>query len=105
MVNMKVSPEEAKEEYSDSAMADAPEYPYGLCISLDDEALKKLGISELPQIGQVMSLAARVEVKSASGYKTMKGDIENRVELQITDMQLGSELAHSDPANKLYGGS
>ena len=52
MVNMKMSATEAKEYGGEATMAsDAPEYPYGLCIRLDDDALEKLGITALPAIG------------------------------------------------------
>ena len=46
LVNMKMSAEETK-EYSGVEM-EAPQYPYGLSIDLDDGALEKLGITALP---------------------------------------------------------
>lgn len=68
-------------------------YPYGLCIRLDTEALKKLGLDQLPKPGKTMTLTARVVVKSASLDERMDGKDHKSLELQIEAMALdaGSE--------------
>jgi len=82
--------------------SDKQEYPWGLTIRLDNESLKKLGITDLPGVGEEMFLSAKVEVTEVSehsradGKEPMKG-----VSLQITDM--GLEGANTDKAKKLYG--
>ena len=52
MADMKISDKERKEMYvgptAPSSMQKGPKYPWGLEIRLDDEALKKLGLDELP---------------------------------------------------------
>lgn len=105
LVDMKMSAEEAKEQYEPTA-ADAPEYPYGLQLSLDEEGLARLGITTPPAVGTVMTLTARVEVCSTSAYKTQGGDNESSTSLQITAMQLSgaSDSAGQDAASVLYGG-
>lgn len=102
-VDMKMSAEEAKEQYEPSAV-DAPEYPYGLRISLDDDALEKLGITQLPAVGSKMQLSATVEVCSTSAYSTQEGEAETSVSLQITAMELGAAQQSSNAATMLYGG-
>lgn len=101
LVNMKMSAEEAREEYEPTA-ADAPEYPYGLSLNLDDESLAKLGITTLPAVGTTMTLTARVEVCSTSQYSNRKGENETSLSLQITDMELAAGAA-PDAATILYG--
>lgn len=102
MVNMRMSNEEAK-EYAQPEAGDAPEYPYGLCLDLDDDALEKLGINSLPAVGAVMTITARVFVKSTSAYNTQGGESESRISLQITDMEIGG--AATNAASMLYPGA
>lgn len=86
MVDMKQSAKEA----GDSPVAvsgGAPAYPYGLLVTLNDESLKKLGLSTPPAVGTKMRMTALVDVTSASANATQEGT-EMRAELQITDMEL-----------------
>lgn len=106
MVNMKLTPKEAK-EYTDNLKPLAPEYPYGLRISLCEEDLAKLGITALPAVGQKLALNATAAVVSVSTYQaddaSDNGRDEQRVELQITDMALAPASERS-VAQMLYGG-
>ena len=90
LVNMKMSKEEAKEQSSPSASG-APEYPYGLQLNLDDDAMEKLGIGDGMNVGDEVTITAKAKVTSKSGYQTMVGDAENSVGLQITDMEVSGE--------------
>lgn len=99
MVNMKMDAKEAK-EWAQPTAADAPEYPYGLCISLCDEDLAKLGITALPTVGAGMVLTAKVVVTSVSAYQTQGNEGEASVSLQITDMDL--TVPKDQPGQKLY---
>lgn len=102
MKNMKMSKEEAKEYgYNGSIAMDAPQYPYGLRIDLDDQSLEKLGIDKLPEVGSTMMIVARVEVQSVSSNKDYKGEPEQRLGLQITDMELAADKP--DKAKEIYG--
>jgi hypothetical protein len=85
LTSMELSPAEAKEETSPEA--EAPKYPWGLCIELNEDSLKKLGITSLPAVGATMSIVAKAEVQSASESQ-YQGDKDTRmsVSLQITDM-------------------
>jgi hypothetical protein len=104
MVNMKLSPAEAKSMLGGCCApteADAPKYPYGLSISLNDDTLKKLGITELPNVGAKMKLVAVVEVCSTSQYAEQDG-VDKNVSLQITDMELDTG---AKPATAMYPNS
>lgn len=104
LVNMKMSAKEAQ-EWAEPVAADAPEYPYGLSISLNEEDLAKLGITTPPPVGTRMLLTARVEVCSTSQYQTQGKENEASVGLQITDMELGEASQGSDAASLLYPSS
>lgn len=99
MVNMKQSKEEAKEDMQPTA-ADAPEYPYGLTISIDEEAMAKLGITDLPKVGTKMQLSAVVVVCGTSQYSTQGGEDESNLSLQITDMELNT--GSGDVAKRMF---
>jgi hypothetical protein len=104
MISMKLSAAEAKAETMlGGPDDDAPQYPYGLTVSLCDETLAKLGITDLPPVGTVMQLTALVEVCSVSQYENQDGT-EKSMSLQITDMELASGNSEMKPiANRIYG--
>lgn len=105
MKSMRMTAEEAKDYYgpATSSSADAPLYPYGLCVSLNDATVKKLGIA-LPAVGTKMVLTAIVEVNSVRQHKEQGGDTNTGVELQITEMELQPETKEID-AKSLYPNS
>lgn len=106
MLNMQLTKTEAKEESGNEPYL--PKYPYGLCLYLDDETLEKLGITELPKVGTVMTLTAQVKVTSVRSSETQteksKGETDENtnssVDLQITDMELQGVM--KDLAKSLY---
>lgn len=113
LVNMALTPEEAKKEYGscmlstdseDEQAAERPKYPYGLCVSLCDEELSKLGITELPKVGEVLMLSAQVEVIGTEQSQN-QGGAESRLRLQITDMGMGGMAPAKSAAQNLYGNS
>lgn len=62
-----------------------PEYPYGCCLSFDDETMARLGLDhELPAPGDILEFFAKAVVTSAS-KDAVTGKC--RVELQITDIE------------------
>lgn len=108
LVNMKCAEEAGENEAGEgeaesSGMIEKPEYPYGLRISLNGESLDKLGISMLPQVGQKMMIQASVQVCSVSQYENQNGNKDRSVDLQITDLGVGSESNRDDARKKLYG--
>lgn len=102
MVNMKMTKEQAAEyTASPASTEDAPAYPYGLEICLDDDSLAKLGMTNPPDVGTVLTLKAQVTVTSNGVSQMQDGDKEARCSLQITDMELSDGKTG---AQKLYQG-
>lgn len=101
MTDMARTPNEVKEEIAESApcppgkMTTAPVYPYGLCLSLEDEALEKLKMQGMPEVGATVHFAALARVTSASEHEREGTDGEKtkcrRVELQITHLAIENE--------------
>lgn len=104
MVNMKMSREERAE--SQAIAMDQPDYPYGLCIDLDDDALTKLGITDMPKVGTEIMFRAKATVKSTGENQYEGQDKESRMSLQITDMEIGESMTdrNNNSASLLYGG-
>ncbi len=87
LINMQSSAEEAK-EYVQPSAEDAPKYPWGLCVTLDDDSLEKLGVSSLPAVGTEVTIMAKAIVTAARENATQGGESEASVDLQITDMRV-----------------
>lgn len=88
MTSMKMTSGEAK-SYSSPIVSDAPMYPYGLAVSLNHEAVQKLGLDKaMPSVGQKLMLMAHVEVTTVRSDKEYDGDVRMNIELQITDMDV-----------------
>ena len=82
--------------------ADGPQYPYGLELMLDDDTLAKLEVDELPTVGTVMTLIARVEVRSISSNEGPDKQRRQSMSLQITDACLEDGAPPTDLADALY---
>lgn len=102
MVNMKMDKEEAK-EITQPEPSDAPRYPYGLEMRLDDKSLAKLGMTQPPAVGTTMTVTAKVVVTSASSYQTQGGEAEANSCWQITDMEVSADQSKPSAAASLYG--
>jgi hypothetical protein len=103
LVNMKVDRSSVEEKSEPASIAaDAPMYPYGLSISLDEDALEKLGLeADDLEIGDTKLLIAKVEVTSISSNKSKNGGDMSNVSLQITDCCL-EEAPAGKAATSLY---
>jgi hypothetical protein len=101
LVSMKIDPKEREKKYAESAIVDRPAYPYGLSIHLDDDALEKLGLSKLPEVGTELALVAVVDVTSVSENDSGAGAVRS-ASLQITSMCLEAKKAAKSTVEKLY---
>lgn len=88
MVSMARSAEALKKDSAYGTIApmaetpDQPVYPWGLCITLGDEELEKLGIDCDCEYGDEISFVIRCEVTSSTTAKN-----GSRLELQIVAMK------------------
>lgn len=103
LVSMKLSKADREKSPSASPAADAPAYPWGLSVNLDDQAIEKLGI-KLPKVGGKLRLEALVDVTSVSSNESKEGGKNRSVTLQITDLCLESARAAKSATATLYGG-
>jgi hypothetical protein len=87
--DMKLEKSDADKMYGQPTLAaDQPKYPYGLQLNLDDASLSKLGLSQLPNVGEKMIVLAVVEVSNASAYENKGEGVKQSLGLQITEMCL-----------------
>ena len=103
MTHMKLSSKEATEAMP-TAMPEKPEYPYGLRLRLEKEELEKLGIKELPKVGEIFTVEAKAHVLSVSAGASQEHEHAS-MDLQITHMGLGEdgEVKSAHLAKKMYG--
>lgn len=88
LVSMKLPPrDKTKEEkmYPSMAAGDDPEYPYGLCLNLDEKQLDQLGLKELPKVGSTIRLEAKAQITGVSENETQSGS-RRSLSIQITDL-------------------
>jgi hypothetical protein len=94
MKRTKVDQKASKEKYNTACdPMGVDEYPWSLRLTLNDEELKKLGISSLPKVGGKMSLSAEVSVIATRQADRSNGGTERSLELQITRMELSGKSA------------
>jgi hypothetical protein len=87
--SMKMSKKEKKDSMP-TAVSDTPDYPYGLRLSLNDEALKKLGIKSLPKVGSKMHVLAVGEITSVSQHESA-GHEDRHVEIQLHELGVSDD--------------
>ncbi|API59631.1 hypothetical protein BSL82_10135 [Tardibacter chloracetimidivorans] len=78
---------------------------YGLCISLNDEQAKALGITSAPEVGTPVGINAAAVVRRVSTEIDHAGAERKEIylQLQITHMELVAPPKSSDAATALYG--
>ena len=93
-----------KGEYEGPSMISSPEYPYGLEICLDECTLEKLGIEELPKVGDMVMISAMAKVCAVSEREMRDDEMDRRMSLQITEMGLGApkKAIEDEAIEKLY---
>lgn len=101
MVNLKTGTDSYQGESGETKTRD--DYPWGLCINLDNETLKKLGASPQP-VGTEVMITAKAIVKSMSTREDGEG-VRHDASLQITDMGIAPAPGEQTKtaAETLYG--
>lgn len=96
MVDLRLSEEDALKEYP--SPTEQPVYPYGLCISLCQDELEKLGYDVMEfTVGDMLHLHCMASVTSKT--ETQHGS-HSRIELQITHISAESEDEENEEADK-----
>lgn len=90
LVSMKRTKSEKKGRNSDHAvgLGDRDDFPFGLSIDLNDESLKKLGMSKLPQVGDELIVAGIGRVTSVSERSDSNRKTRN-VSIQLEQLDVG----------------
>lgn len=88
---------EARKKSYDCVPMSGDDYPYGLRVSLDEDAMKKLGITKLPKTGSYVTLVAECCVQSTS-VNDRDGKEERRMELQIEKLEVTPEKQTAEDA-------
>lgn len=76
----------------------------GLCLYLDGDQTKALGIDVLPEVGTEIMLKAKAMVKRTTVEQDGEGK-ENYLSLEITEMELGSFSGGAKDAGSILYGS
>lgn len=100
LVDMAMTPEEEADIALPVGvmMSEAPQYPYGLRITLSDAELEKLGLDVGDaNVGDIVDMRAFAVVTSVSQNQKADGTACCRVELQIEKMAVEAE-ADEGPA-------
>ena len=100
---MKLEPKESEKETVEAMEHERPMYPWGLCITLNNESLAilKKKYSDFEPEEEIM-LKARLVVTSTSCHDMMGSEKQESVSLQITEMELSQEGYIEKRANKIY---
>lgn len=92
LVDMKMSPADMKADAVPMASGERDPYPYGLVLQLDTDEIDKLGIADLPEIGQEYHIMAVGKVTRVSSSASEGQDEESRgISVQITMMCVDTE--------------
>ena len=83
MRSMELSKKEGKEASPMAVKNEAPRYPYGLRISLENETLNKLGLDDLPKVGSYVKIRAEACVVSVSSNEDEGGKPRRSLAVQI----------------------
>lgn len=106
MVDLIESPEEQKKDYGGvmaAPMSDPkPRYPYCLQISFDDDVMEKLGITEMPAVGDTLNFTAESVVTGTNASATGEEECK-RISLQITHIDIGGGEKPS-MTDRMYNG-
>jgi len=101
MKDIALTAAEAKETMLGCSEAHAPKYPWGTSLEFDDETLEKLGITQLPDIGEEVAITAVAKVTRISASEDQDG-ARRCLGLQITLLDVNIPSQVLTPANKLY---
>lgn len=93
-----------KEERGTAIASAAPEFPYGLTITLGEDEISKLGMDKLPSPGTSGIMMAKVIFESASIRKDKES--QNRsLTMQITKMGVSTDTSEMEEEEETVEGN
>lgn len=102
--DMRISDMEKKNNTLLSVVDDKPNYPYSLKLMLDSDTVAKLGLADLPDVGEKMQMLAVVEVVGVRKEGEV-GDVGKYcLDLQIQQMDIKESEKDESVSGMLYGG-
>lgn len=102
---MKMTSMEKSQESMQSCQpvsCESDKYPYGIRIHLDDECVKKLGIKELPKVGDKMMIQAIAYVCDASEHMVEGKGTRKSIGLQICEMGVEAKSDKKSASEEIY---
>lgn len=102
MIDMKKTDQEKAMDAFPTSVSCQSDYPYGLCISLCQDELEKLGLPEL-NVDDMVHMHCMAIVTSVSKNATSGSDPTCRIELQITHMSSEDETEEDNKAELSMG--
>lgn len=98
------SMEKSQESMKDCApvSCESEKYPYGLRIHLNNECLEKLGIKELPKVGDKFMIQAVAIVSDVHGSQMRDGDVDKSMGLQICEMGCSHKTEKKSASETIY---
>lgn len=97
LISLKLDKKEAKQEAGAMPSTDAPRYPYGTCLYLDEVAMEKLGITSMPEVGEEIRIVAIGKVTGTSS-REYEGGAHQTLDIQLTSMSC-DEVPDADDAD------
>ncbi|MDE2097466.1 MAG: hypothetical protein KGL39_09495 [Patescibacteria group bacterium] len=89
LVDLKRTKAEKKAD-SNPSTYEGNDYPYGLTVELDHDALQKLGIDKMPKAGDTMHVQAHAHVKSVEERQHSGGKKSRRMSLELRKMAIAA---------------
>lgn len=105
MQSVKLEKKDSKKDKPSIIADDAPEYPYGMQITIEDKQIDSLGIADM-DVGDVVEFMSKGKITSKTCDAKIDGEQCQRVTVQITDIGFDccdDEETEMKPSEKMYG--
>ena len=94
----------AERESSVFSVEDKPSYPHGIRLELDEETVAKLGLTDVPEVGDMMNVIGRAEVITVRKEEGRGDDHSFSITLQLQELDVSAESKEKMVSNVLYSG-
>lgn len=97
LIDLKRTKAEKKEAIKCPTIGSTSDYPYGLELRLGSDELEKLGMKELPAVGEEYTLTAHCVVTDVSQHSDQSGDDRRNVTVQVQKMAPLEAATNDEP--------